>query len=444
MTLPNIIYIHSHDTGRYIQPYGHKIPTPNLQRLANEGLLFRSAFCAAPTCSASRAALLTGQSAHSAGMTGLVNRGWALNDYSQHLIHMLHDVGYHSVLAGLQHLAKEPTTIGFKEIVAPQDGPRQTWAENVTPRAIDFLRNVSEKQPFFMDVGFFETHRAFPEVGKEVDVRFVRPPLPLPDTPETRQDMAEYITMAGMLDDAVGAILDTLDETGLTDNTLVIYTTDHGVAFPLCKCNLTDHGMGIALVMRGLGETCGDDFSGGKVIDGMVSHIDLFPTLCDLVDSTHPEWLEGKSMLPLIRGEVDEINEQVYGEVTYHAAYEPQRAIRTKRHKYIRRYMTEQTGHSTTVLPNCDDSPSKDVMIGHGWGDREIPSEQLYDLVFDPNETRNLIDDPQAEPIASDLRQRLNQWMWDTDDPLLQGGRVPAPEGTYVSPFDGSSPRKDP
>ena len=82
--LPNILYLHSHDTGRYIQPYGHPVPTPNIQRLADQGVLFRKAFCAAPTCSASRACLLTGQYGHNNGMLGLAHRGWSLNDYRQH------------------------------------------------------------------------------------------------------------------------------------------------------------------------------------------------------------------------------------------------------------------------------------------------------------------------------------------------------------------------
>ena len=110
---PNIVYIHSHDTGRYVQPYGYQVPTPNIQRLAEEGLLLRQAFCAAPTCSPSRAALLTGQSPHSAGMTGLVNRGFGLNDYSQHLLHTLRQAGYFSVLAGLQHIHRDANQIGF-------------------------------------------------------------------------------------------------------------------------------------------------------------------------------------------------------------------------------------------------------------------------------------------------------------------------------------------
>ncbi|NLF01445.1 MAG: sulfatase-like hydrolase/transferase, partial [Anaerolineales bacterium] len=89
MNRPNILYIHSHDTGRYVQPYGHAIATPNIQRLADEGILFRRAFSAAPTCSPSRAALLTGQCAHSSGMLGLAHRGFCLNDVRQHLVHTL-------------------------------------------------------------------------------------------------------------------------------------------------------------------------------------------------------------------------------------------------------------------------------------------------------------------------------------------------------------------
>src|SRR5579859_5732051 len=81
----NIVYIHSHDSGRYLQPYGHAVPTPNIQRLASEGMLFRRAFSAAPTCSPSRSALLTGQCPHQNGMLGLAHRGFALNDYRKHI-----------------------------------------------------------------------------------------------------------------------------------------------------------------------------------------------------------------------------------------------------------------------------------------------------------------------------------------------------------------------
>src|SRR5579872_6157522 len=104
---PNIIYIHSHDTGRYLQPYGHAVPAPNLQRLAEGGMLFRRAFNAAPTCSPSRASLLTGQCPHSNGMLGLAHRGFSMIDYKRHIAHTLRAAGYYSELVGLQHIASD-------------------------------------------------------------------------------------------------------------------------------------------------------------------------------------------------------------------------------------------------------------------------------------------------------------------------------------------------
>jgi arylsulfatase A-like enzyme len=404
------MYIHSHDTGRYMQPYGYQIPTPTLHRLAEEGVLFRQAFCAAPTCSPSRAAPLSGQSPHSAGMTGLVNRGWGMADYEQHLLHTLRPAGYHTVLGGLQHIAADPAVIGFDELLSPATRS----IEDVAPTVAEFLRSAPE-QPFFLDAGFFETHREFPPAAPDVDPGYARPPATLPDTPETREDMAAYMTMARQMDDGYAIVLGALEEAGLAENTLVIATTDHGVAFPGCKCNLTDHGMGVMLIMRGPG-----DFGGGRVCDAMVSQIDIFPTLCDLLEIEAPEWLQGKSMMPLIRNEAAEINDEIFAEVTYHAAYEPKRVIRTKRYKYIRRYVAEQTGHTGPVLANCDDSLSKNIWLQHGWPEHSLADEQLYDLVFDPNERQNLAAEPAMRPVIEELSAALKRWMQATDDPMLR------------------------
>src|ERR1700681_1406516 len=115
---PNILYIHSHDTGRYLQPYGHAVPAPNLQRLAEGGGVFRKAFNAAPTCSPSRASLLTGMCPHTNGMRGLAHRGFALNDYKQHILHTLRGSGYSTTLIGLQHIAVDPGVIGYDRVMA--------------------------------------------------------------------------------------------------------------------------------------------------------------------------------------------------------------------------------------------------------------------------------------------------------------------------------------
>jgi N-sulfoglucosamine sulfohydrolase len=415
---PNILYMHSHDTGRYVQPYGYAIPTPNIQRLAEQGVLFRKAFCGAPTCSPSRASLLTGQYAHMTGMLGLAHRGFMLNDYSQHLLYRLRDAGYHSALIGEEHLAKDHRTIGYDQVY-PIEGFR---AHIAAPIAIDMLSRALP-QPFFLSLGFFETHREFLKPGSERDAKYSLPPAPLPDTPETRRDMAAFKASAWDLDQGIGSVLDALDANGLADNTLVICTTDHGIAFPRMKGNLTDHGIGVMLIMRGPG-----GFSGGKVYDALVSHIDLYPTICDLLDIEYPSWLQGASLLPLIHDEVEEVHDAIFAEVTYHAAYEPQRAVRTRRWKYIRRF----DHHLGPVLPNCDDSPSKDVLMKYGWKERSRPLEQLYDLVFDPNEAHNVANDLSVAVTLEEMRTRLDDWMVRTNDPLLRGP-VPAPRGAELN-----------
>jgi N-sulfoglucosamine sulfohydrolase len=422
VTRPNIVYLHSHDTGRYVQPYGYAVPTPRIQGLAADGVLFRQAFCAASTCSASRACLLTGQYAHTNGMLGLAHRGWSLHDYTHHIVHTLRDAGYWSALIGEQHISKRPDVIGYDRVVKIDT----TRVEDVAPVTIDILRDPPH-EPFFLSVGFFETHREFFEPLPR-DEYYVRPPPNLPDLPETRRDFASFVASARSLDRGVGAVLDALERYGHARRTLVICTTDHGIAFPGAKATMTDRGIGVVLILRGPG-----GFAGGKASDALVSHIDIYPTVCDLIEVEQPPWLQGRSLMPIIHGDVPQIRDAIFAEGTYHAAYEPQRCIRTPRWKYVRRFEPRDR----PVLPNTDDSPSKDVWLRCGWPHDLLESEQLYDLVLDPNEAENVID-REAPEFVDDLRRRLELWMRSTDDPLLDGP-VPAPPGAEFNDRDGRS-----
>jgi N-sulfoglucosamine sulfohydrolase len=427
MDRPNIIYLHSHDTGRYVQPYGHQIPTPNIQRLADQGLLFRQAFCAAPSCSGSRACLLTGQWAHVNGMTGLAHRGWKLNDYGRHIVHPLREAGYWSALIGEQHLSEDPNVLGYDHVV----DVGTTRVHSIAPAALQLLRS-RPPQPFFLSIGFFETHREFFEPSSVRDALYGAPPAHLPDTPETRSDMASFKASARSLDQGVGAILHGLDELGLVDNTILVLTTDHGLPFPGAKATLTDRGLGVLLIVRGPG-----GFLGGHVTDALVSHVDIYPTLCELAGAPLPDGLAGHSLLPLARNEAKEIRDELFAELTYHVAYDPQRAIRTKRYKYIRQFGERLE----PVLPNVDDSPSKDLLVAAGWRERRRPREQLYDLVMDPGEMRNLAGDPGFDEIQTGLDERLHRWMAETADPLLDGP-VPVPPGGVVNDPAGLSPNE--
>ncbi len=433
----NILYVHTHDTGRCIQPYDAAIPTPNLMKLASGGTLFRNAYCCGPTCSPSRAALLTGQPPHQNGMYGLAHRGFSLNDYSKHLANYLKRFGYETVLFGMQHECKDPNGIGYDRVfIDPRREAEDltSWDLSNGDAAIAYLREKHDR-PFFMSYGLAHTHRPFLEVDYSVNPDYLHVPHCLPDTKETREDYAGFVTSAMRADMCIGRVLEELDRQGLTEDTLILYTTDHGIAFPHMKCNLYDTGIGISLIIK-----YNNNPSAGTVKDSLVSHVDIYPTLCDMLGIPKPEWLTGRSLLPLLRNEADEVNDAVFSEVTYHAAAEPSRCVRTKRYKYIRRY-----GVTDGYVPaNIDEGGSKAVLMEEGLLAQKLPMEMLFDLSFDPAERNNLIDHPDYTAVAQDMRSRLHKHMEETGD-FIESGRLPRPEGMILNTVTCLDPdSKDP
>jgi arylsulfatase A-like enzyme len=442
--VPNVVLLHTHDTGRYLEPYGHAVSTPNIREFAEESLRFRNAFTAAPTCSPSRAALATGECPHSNGMLGLAHRGFALDDPGDHVANHLRERGFETALCGLQHEAREGDDREGARSLGYRTFPADDWRAEHPDRAADLHRDrvaaraaaefarSDPEGPFFLAVGLFHTHRDFPE-DHDVDPDTVRPPDPIPDAPPIREETAGYHASAAVADDCVGTVLDGLREGGLLEDTLVIYTTDHGVAFKDMKCNLFDDGTGIAQIVR-----FPDGRRAGEATDALISNVDVFPTLCDFLGVEAPDRVEGTSFLPIADGEATSIREEVYGEVTYHAAYEPKRSIRTDRYKYVRRY----GDFERYVLPNIDDGPHKEFLLERGLDERTRPREALYDLAHDPRERDNLADDPEYESVRADLADRLDGWMERTDDPLLDGP-VSKPPGAKINPQDDVHPNDE-
>lgn len=425
----NIIYLHSHDTGRCMQPYGYPVAMPAYQQLAERGMVFRSAFSAAPTCSPSRAALLTGQAPHSNGMMGLAHRGFRLADPNQHLAALLRRNGYRTVLAGHQHVTQvDPRTLGYDVVMETAEVP----GERIAANAASFLRTQSGAEvdtPFFLDIGFTESHRPFldpdPKAAKYLSV------LPgMPDTADIRLDVAGFHASLRALDAAVGTVLRALDESGLAEKTIVLLTTDHGPPFPGMKATLTDWGLGVGLIVRVPGIS-----TPGSVSEALVSQIDLYPTLCDLVGIARPTWLQGRTLLPVIEGVRNEVQDAVFGEVTFHAAYEPQRSIRTNRWRYIRRF--EDRDRQT--LPNIDASPALSWLLEHSWNERPRARVQLYDCALDPLQKVNLAETGDFVEIEDELWKRLEKWMIETSDPLL-AGPVPLPDGAVANRASDMSP----
>jgi len=449
----NVVLIHTDDTGRYVGPYGHQVETPALERLADEGVLFRNAFCAGPTCSPARGALLTGQSPHSNGLVGLAHRGFAMENYDRHLAGYLSRNGYESVLAGQQHEA-DPAgldtdvddrqqnrydaareVLGYDrtldgDVDAARDIPidhertRRDLANSAA--AASYLRDrAGEETPFFLSVGLWNTHDPMPLDQNRVDPDRVSPPRQLPDVPAVREETAAFRVLVEYVDECVETVVEALRDSGQLEETLLLFTTDHGAPFPLMKGSLFDGGIEVALLARFPDDLRAEDGE-GNAEDALVSHVDVFPTICDCLDIDVPSWVEGTSLLSLVRGETDRVREAVYSELSYHGTYEPKRCVRTDRYKYIRRFDGEDAGWT-----NVPGGRSASFLEERGVYDRERPREALYDCYLDPGERENLVDDPDHAGVYDDLSDRLEEWMRATDDPLLDGS-VPAPDGARV------------
>jgi N-sulfoglucosamine sulfohydrolase len=433
---PNILFMHSHNTGRFVQPMGYAVPTPNLQRLAEGGVLFRQAFSTAPTCSPSRSSFLTGMYPHSCGMLGLAHRGFAMDDYGYHVVRTLRQAGYFTALAGVEHTAPDVTAVGYERLLSTLDTNYPDLPQNNDPvsAVVDFL-GENHDRPFFVSFGLNETHRPFPPADPSAspaeDERYCMPPPLYPDAPELRADMADFKAAARVMDTAYGAVLEALDRNGLADNTLVFCFSDHGLQFARHMSNLTDAGIGVYLVIRGP-----DGFTGGTVVDEQVSLLDLVPTVYDVAGVDTPSFVQGSSLRPLLSDDPKPLHEEIFAESNYHAAYEPIRCVRNRRYKYIRRFDDRER----PVLPNLDDTVTKEFFLKHGLRDRHPPEEALYDLVFDPWEQNNLVSEPAFSAELEALRSQLNSWMNATNDPLLAGTPVRPRTCAFANDPDGVSP----
>lgn len=417
----NLLLLHCHDMGRYNSAYGHALPTPNMARFGRESMLFRNAHCAAPTCSPSRAAMLTGKTAHEVGMFGLVHRGWDLNDRSSHLASLLSEAGWHTTWIGDQHEFGEKCGCPYDEHVDRGSWELPERDLDTAQKAATWLRAREDEKPFFLWCGFFWPHEPFAYADEDLYPRSQQhPPSPLPDQKRSREDWAGYAASVGNTDLCFGRILNALEESGHAEDTIVIITTDHGVPFPHMKCNLTQHGTGITFMLR-------DPRNPGRdrCTDALVSHLDLVPTVLDLLGAPIPQGLHGTSLRPLLEGTRESVREDTFAEVTYHGAYEPKRSVRTLRWNYIRSWYT----HPHPPLANCDHTITKDILMDHGWPERGVEQEELYDLVFDPQERRNLAALPEYAEIKADMASRLDRWMTDSHDPLLNGEIPLSPTG---------------
>ena len=441
---PNVVLIHCHDLGQYLGCYGVDVETPNIDALAAEGALFENHFVTAPQCSPSRGSLMSGCHPHVNGLMGLAHGDWELDDTERILPEYLGEAGYETHLFGLQHISQDTDRLGYDYVhsegnLYPGVSPvvhQSNRARNVADVFTGFLERGGVDDPLFASVGFFELHRVEESNGRYgfdadhyvVDDPDEVPPLQyLPDRRGIRRDLAEMRGMVTALDDAVGRIRETLQTTGLDEKTLLVFTTEHGIAFPRAKGSCYDPGIEGVLILSHP-ELATD----GHRYDELISNVDVLPTILDVVGAEIPERVDGRSFRPLLAGETYNEREEIFAEMTWHDMYNPVRAIRTDRYKYVKNFW-----HLPKVYLTRDIFASEAGReVRESFGVPPRPYEELYDLAEAPQEDDNVVDEPRYADVRARLADRLRQWMIDTDDPLLDG---PIPPGDYdeITAWDG-------
>jgi arylsulfatase A-like enzyme len=218
------------------------------------------------------------------------------------------------------------------------------------------------------------------------------------------------------MDAAVGRILDALDAAGEAANTLVVFTTDHGIAFPRAKATLYDPGLHVSLIVRGPGVV-----APGRAARAVTSHVDLFPTFAEAAQTQPAQDIQGRSLMPLLRGEIDAFREAVFGEKNTHPT-DLKRCIRTEGWKYIRNYCEGPLLQLPTDIEVT--ATRRDL------GDAHLaprPKAELYDLTADPLEQNNLAGQNAHAETEADLAARLDRFLEATNDPIRIDGTVPRP-----------------
>jgi len=487
-TRPNVLIIHAHDLGRHSSVYGYGTDTPALQRFAETATVFSNAWTTAPTCSPSRASLLTARYPHETGMLGLAHLGFALERTDLHLSRRLRDEGYRTILSGVQHEVPDHRELSYETVVGGDPHAPYTpgfdpkgWDDENARAVVSFLRsrgshsdgagdgatrsggtaartgnsaartgrsgdaraanNTAGAPPWFLFLGLFEPHRPFGDDDGAIDDRGV--PAGLPDAAEIRREYAAFRRAVARTDARIGTVLAALEDAGLDEETVVVVTSDHGIDFPRYKCTLSPGGLGIHLLIRRPGQN-------GRIDSRVpVSNLDVVPTILELIgiDDRGGEaggdtpWT-ARSLGPLWNAPDLPVRSHLFAEMNYHVAYDPARSVFDGRYHYV-----VHSEGAMAVLPNIGDSPSKDLLFPDRAGGAAPlspllvpPRRALYDLWFDPLQNTNLLDDVSVAgtETAERLDDLLVRWQTATGDPLLSGS-VPAPIGASVAPRDAWS-----
>jgi N-sulfoglucosamine sulfohydrolase len=432
----NVVLIIADDQGLDLSVYDNRIlRTPSLASLAGRGTLFTEAFATVSSCSPSRSVIYTGLYSHSNGMYGLAH-----DVHNQHLLpsvrtlpQLLKTAGYRTGLVGKKHILPE-NALPFDEELAPER-PGNRDVAFMAGAARQFIAN-SAGRPFLLVVGFSDPHRAeqnfgntraWPGIERQVyDPAKVVVPGHLADLPEVRRDLADYYESISRLDSGVGLLMDVLRETGHSSDTLWVYLSDNGRAFPGAKTTLYDEGIHLPLIIWSPAQK-----KHGIRNDAMVSWVDILPTILDWTGVPTPQSqpLPGRSILPILESSDPPGWDRVFASHGFHEIqqYYPMRALRTRDYKYIANLASPL---EFPIAGDIASSPTWRAIAARpavGLGARTLqaflhrPAEELYDLREDPAEVHNLAADPAHQAVLESMRAELKRFRIATSDPWLPG-----------------------
>jgi N-sulfoglucosamine sulfohydrolase len=428
---PNILFCIADDwSWPHASIFGDKVVrTPAFDRVAREGALFARTFCAAPSCTPSRAAILTGQAPHR--LREGANLWGFLPSRFQVYPDLLEKAGY---VVGLKGKGWGPGNVqagGWKRNPA---GPSLKSFE-------EFLNAAPKGRPFCFWFGSSNPHRPYEKgAGRSAGMKIEEVVVPphLPDTPEVRSDILDYFFEVQRFDREVGGLLDLLEHRGELDNTLIVVTSDNGMPFPRSKANLYDCGTRVPLAIRWPAR-----IKPGRVIDDFVCLTDLAPTFIEAAGLKPLPEMTGLSLLPLFEGKKQNSRDNVFLERERHANVRkgdlsyPSRAIRTGDFLYIRNLRSDrwpagdpEMWKAVGEFGDCDSGPTKDVILSNRQKHSVVfrlafekrPEEELYDLRSDPYQIRSVAADPTYASTRKKLRRELDRWMKETEDPRATDG----------------------